>query len=135
MCSSCSNISAPRAGSRAVPGIGTLMLALMPKFGCPLCWPVLSATLGLFGLRIESLDNIVIVVSALMLTLALILLLRAKNERSPYLLASISSALVLAYRLALLPAAAAYSASALVIAFLVFRSIHRSTQFAPSNNR
>jgi hypothetical protein len=111
------------------------MLALMPKFGCPLCWPVLAATLGLFGLHIESLDKIVIGITALMLTLSLILLLRAKNERTPYLLLGISSAFVLAYRLALVPAAAAYGVTAVVTIFLVLRRVHRSTKFASSNNR
>jgi hypothetical protein len=133
MCTTCISEPAPRAVSRTVPSIGTLMLALLPKFGCPLCWPVLAATLGLFGLPIKSLNNIVIAITALMLTLALILLLRTK-DRAPYILLGISSAFALAYRLALLPAVAAYILMALVAAFLVFRQIQHFVRYAPSDH-
>jgi hypothetical protein len=139
MCSTCIAEPAPPStasgAARTLPSIGTLVFALMPKFGCPLCWPILAATLGLFGVRVQGLNSIFIAVAAATVTIALILLRRAQHDRTPFILLAISSTLVLAYRLALVPAIAAYTAAALITAFLVLRHLQRFTQQAPSDSR
>lgn len=129
MCSTC---IADRATTRTLSSLGTLFLALIPTFSCPLCWYLLAAPLNLFGLRVEYINPVLIVIAALTLTLALLYSLFDRRDRLSYLLTGISSGFILAYRLALLPALAAWVLTALITGFLLFRSIQRFTDHAPT---
>jgi len=138
MCSACAAEPVPRTAARTLPGMGTLLLAFLPKFGCPLCWPALAATLGLFGLHVESLTPILLALTASTLFLAIALWLRAtraKKDRLPYLLLGISSVAALAVRLALLPPIVAGGVAVLIAIFLVVYQIHSRAHHLPSGQR
>jgi hypothetical protein len=84
-------LSATRAGS-------TLLLALMPKFGCPLCWPVLAVSLGAVGLPIRALNALFIGIAALSFVVACIQWLRTPAQRVQWTLLATLSMGVLIYR-------------------------------------
>lgn len=106
---------------RTASGSGTLLLTLMPKFGCPLCWPVLTALLGFFGLHIEALNGLFIGVAVVSLAIVCISCLRNPQNRIQSMLLGICLVILLGYRLALLPAGATYLSGAIVAVNFVWR--------------
>jgi mercuric ion transport protein len=78
-----------------VPSIG---VALLPKLGCPLCWPLYAGILSSVGLGFLISAKYLFPVTAAFLLLALwVLAFRAKQRRGmgPFLLGSLASATVL----------------------------------------
>src|SRR3979490_3201500 len=81
-----------------VPGIG---VALLPKLGCPLCWPLYAGILSSVGLGFLISARYLFPVTAAFLLLALcVLAFRAKQRRGmgPFLLGLLASATVLTGR-------------------------------------
>jgi hypothetical protein len=64
-------IQAPR-----ITRSGLLVMALVPKLGCPLCWPALAALCGLLGVRFVVLDEAFLLMNVLGLLFAFKLILR-----------------------------------------------------------
>jgi mercuric ion transport protein len=78
-----------------VPSIG---VALLPKLGCPLCWPLYAGILSSVGLGFLISAKYLFPVTAAFLLLALwVLAFRAKQRRGmgPFLLGFLASATVL----------------------------------------
>ena len=73
--------------------------AFLPKFGCPLCWPVLAGICNLVGLRFSLLDRTITVFTALCL-LALFIPVLRQRRMTPHTGLAIASLLtILIYRL------------------------------------
>ena len=78
-----------------VPGIG---IALLPKLGCPLCWPLYAGILSSVGLGFLISAKYLFPVTAAFLLLTLcVLALRARQRRGigPFLLGFLASATIL----------------------------------------
>jgi len=102
---------------------GVLFLALLPKIGCPLCWPAMAAMMGFFGMRVESLNGLFLVVAVVVLVAAFVGYVRRKIRRTHFVLIAVSSATVIGYRLGLVPATMAYVAGAGVMAYVLWPRI------------
>ena len=110
-------------------GIGTtgaaIAAALVPKFGCPLCWPLYAAAFGALGISLESVNRHLTLMTAALAVSVLLMFLRSRQERAPALLAVASAAAVLAFRLFDLPWATCIAGSAGFVIALVWRAIGR----------
>jgi hypothetical protein len=104
-------------------GSGVLLLALLPKIGCPLCWPVLAVVMGSFGVRVESLNEVLLAVAVAVLIAATVGYVRRKIRRTHFFLIAISLAMVILYRLGLVSAVMAYVAGAGVMAYVLLPRI------------
>jgi predicted branched-subunit amino acid permease len=110
-------------------GIGTsgatIAAALLPKFGCPLCWPLYAAAFGALGIPLESVNWLLTLMTAALTISVLLFFLRSRKERAPGLLAVASAVTVLAFRLFDLPWATCIVGSAGLVIALVWRAISR----------
>ncbi len=105
---------------------GTLLLAVMPRFGCPFCWPVLAAALSLCGLPLAALNTVCIALAAVSLVAACTF--AALRRDATLILLALNASVLLCFRLQLLPAAVAYAAAAILLAvFLGCRALYRPT--------
>jgi len=111
-------IAVPRATSklaRALP----LLVACMPKLGCPLCWPVLAALCSLLGLPYAALNPVLI--GAAVAAIAVLLISACVRQRfrwpSGLLLAGLVA--TLGTRLWASPAWVGYAAAASVLTAVV----------------
>jgi len=113
-------------------GIGTtgatIAAALMPKFGCPLCWPLYAAVFGAIGLPLESVNRGLTLMTAALNLSVLIMFLRSREERAPALLAVVSAATVLAFRLFDLPRATCIAGSAGLVIAILWREVSRRSR-------
>ena len=98
-------------GPDAAKGGITLCMALVPKIGCPLCWPVLAAVCSLVGVSIQVCNFLLTVITLLALATCSISLVREPSERGPTVLAIASLLLVLFYRVSNAPPALCYLGS------------------------
>ena len=84
-----------KQGLLALPGVG---VAMLPKLGCPLCWPAYAGLLSSLGLGFLISTTYLLPLSAAFLILALAALaFRARKRRGygPFLLGFIAAAAVL----------------------------------------
>jgi hypothetical protein len=70
MCHNRGPESSPRCWSLRTVSSCPLLLALMPKIGCPLCWPVLGASLGAAGLPLSLINPACLWLSTLLFVVA-----------------------------------------------------------------
>lgn len=98
------------------------VLLLLPKAGCPLCWPLLAGLLGAFGVSLHALNtaSIALIAAALVVFALRGILVRRKRREMAWL--SLSSAAVLAYRLQGASTAIALLACALLFTAIVLWS-------------
>jgi len=78
-----------------LPGI---TMALLPKFACPICWPLYAGILSSFGISVTQYSHYLMPVMIFLLCIALFALgFRAKQRRGyyPLLLGIIASLLIL----------------------------------------
>lgn len=115
MCDSGCGLLARRAQLGAAHQASTILLALMPRLGCPLCWPVLAALLGAFGLHVTALNGVLSIIAAAALLFSCIGVVRGSANRLQFAGLAIASALMLGFRVALLPPLAGYAAAGIVL--------------------
>jgi hypothetical protein len=130
----CDRCSVRIFGQEATKGTMTLCMALVPKIGCPLCWPVLAALCNIVGVRAQVFDFLLTVITLLALATCSILLAREPGERGPTVLAITSLVAVLFYRIFDVPPAFCYVGSfGLLVSFAwsTFRNLTRRTRAVP----
>jgi hypothetical protein len=108
MCVSCA------ARPATLQTAGTVLLAVMPRFGCPFCWPILAGALSLFGIHLQALNAICITFAAIAFVTACAL--AVFRHEPAYLVLATNAAVLLAFRLELLSAVIAYAAAAMLLA-------------------
>lgn len=123
----------PRTASklaRALP----LLLACMPKLGCPLCWPALAALCSLFGLPFAALNPALIGVAVVAIAVLLISACVRQTFRWPSGLLLAGLVATLGTRLWASPAWVSYAAAASVLTAVVaeFLLSRRLATIAPS---
>ncbi len=104
---------------------GTLALACIPKFGCPLCWPVLTGVCSLLGLPFSLLNPIITACTALALVAVVVSVL---TERSPTPRSGLAIASLLAIfvgRVWALPPWVGYAGAAGMLAIASFNMLSR----------
>ncbi len=110
---------------RGIAAGATLVIAVIPKFGCPLCAPFLAAILGMLGLSLPVVGWLLAALTAGFAGYALFLLVRDWRHPAPAVLAIVAAAIMLTYRLIDLPESTRYfGASAFAIA-LIWRAWRR----------
>lgn len=57
---------------------GVLTIALVPKLGCPLCWPMLAAVSSFLGIRFAILNQALLIINAAALLIVLKLILQRR---------------------------------------------------------
>jgi len=119
----CESVDTGKAMRPALKGVSISspwLLLLVPKFGCPLCWPLLAGLLGTLGLGIEALNQLSIVVAmvALAVTALRWRMLPGKRLETTWLCAS--CAVVLTYRLQGTAAAVEFLSLVLLMAAILF---------------
>lgn len=121
-------------------GIGTtsaaVAVALMPKFGCPICWPLYAAVFGAIGLPLASVNRLLTLMTGLLTISVFLMFVRNPEERAPALLAVASGVMVLASRLFNLPNALCIAGSIGLFIALLWRVIGRvARQRTPAHDR
>ena len=104
----------------------TIAAALLPKFGCPLCWPFYAALFGAVGIPLQSVNRLLTLMTAALTLAIVIALVRTREDRSPCVLAVASAAMVLAFRLFDLPRATCYAGSAGLVIALAWQAVNRA---------
>jgi predicted branched-subunit amino acid permease len=104
----------------------TLAAALLPKFGCPLCWPFYAALFSAVGVPLQSANRLLTLMTAALTIAIVIALVRNRDERSPAVLAVASALMVLAFRLFDLPRATCYAGSAGLVIALAWQAVSRA---------
>ncbi len=94
----CEAMGMGRGLRRAVQG-APLLLLMMPKFGCPLCWPLLAGVLGATGLSVGLLNGLSIGVGSIALLVLAIRCVLVPRKRLDSAVLGVSFAAALAYRL------------------------------------
>ena len=122
MCVDCTAMAKTSAAHTS----GVLLMALLPKIGCPFCWPVMAAVMGFFGMRVESLNGVFLGFAVVVLLAAFVGYVRSKIRRTYFILIAVSSVIVIAHRLGLVPAAMAYVAGAGVMAYVLWPRIAKA---------
>ena len=125
-------------GPEAAKGGMTLYIALVPKIGCPLCWPVLAAICNIVGVRVQIFNFLLTVITFLALAACSILLVREPSRRGPAVLAIVSLVVVLFYRISDVPPALCYVGSlGLLVSFAwsALRSFSRDKRAFPCISR
>jgi hypothetical protein len=100
MCHNHEPESRPRWWSLRTVSSCPLLLALMPKIGCPLCWPVLGALLGAAGLPLSLIDPACLWLSTLLFVAACVCWLFLPAHRTTWSLLAGSSLATVVYRVA-----------------------------------
>lgn len=98
----CKSVGAEKGLRPALKGAGVSapwLLLLVPKFGCPLCWPLLAGVLGTFGLSIGALNGLLIATAAAALAVLALRGLMVPRKRLELSWLCLSCAPVFAYRL------------------------------------
>lgn len=103
----------------------TLAIALLPKFGCPLCAPLLAAILGMLGLSLHAVGWLLTALSAGFVGVAVFLLVRDRRHCAPPILAFVAAIVMLTYRLIDLPESMRYIGSTAFAAALIWRAWSR----------
>ena len=101
---------------------GTLVFALMPKFGCPLCAPVLAAALGVVGVPFEAASWILTMCAAACVAMAAYLVARDWPRSAAAWFALVAALILLIYRLFPLPDSMRYFGTAAFGAALIWRA-------------
>lgn len=114
----------PPYRSRIATG-ATVAAALIPKFGCPLCAPLLAAGLGLLGLSLNDIGWLLTALAAGCVGIAALMLMRDRPNRAPALFALLSASFMFAYRLFDMPQGARYLAGAGFAVALFWRAWDR----------
>jgi hypothetical protein len=131
----CEPVAMQRGMRPALKGAGVSapwLLLLVPKFGCPLCWPLLAGALGTFGLGHGAWNNLSIVAATVALAVVVLRWVMVPRKRLEMTWLGVSLSAALAYGLLGTPAAIALLSVVLLIAVTipVFRSRRRTRQNA-----
>ena len=131
----CEPVAMQRGVRPALKGAGVSapwLLLLVPKFGCPLCWPLLAGALETFGLGLGALNHLSIAAATVALAVVVQRWVMVPRRRLEMTWLGVSFSAALAYGLRGAPAAIALLSLVLLIAvtFLVFRSRRRTRQTA-----
>ena len=129
----CESAGADKGVSPALKRAGVSapwLLLLVPKFGCPLCWPLLAGLLGTFGLSIGALNGLSIAATAGALVVLALRWLMVPRKRLEMTWLWVSCAAVLAYRLRGTGAAIGLLSVALLmtVSILLLRARRRAPQ-------
>jgi hypothetical protein len=104
----------------------TLAAALVPKFGCPLCAPLLAAALATMGLSLQAVSVVLTALAILFVCIALYLLVTDRPNKFPAIFVLAFAVIILAYRLFELPPILRYLGSFGFAASLIVRALdHR----------
>jgi hypothetical protein len=104
------------AGGAAVAAL------LVPKFGCPLCAPLLAGILGLFGLPFQAADWLMTTMAGALVLVAIYWVIRDRENRIPAACALLAAMTMVAYRVFDMPALARCLSSAAFAAALIWRA-------------
>jgi hypothetical protein len=111
-------IAVPRATSRLARAL-PLLVACMPKLGCPLCWPALAALCSLFGLPFAALNPALIGIAVAAIAILLISACVRQTFRWPSGLLLAGLVATLGTRLWTSPPWVGYAAAASVLTAVV----------------
>jgi hypothetical protein len=98
MCHNHGPQSRPRCWSLRTVSSCPLLLVLMPKIGCPLCWPMLGALLGAAGLPLSLINPACLWISTLLFAVACACWLFFPAHRTTWSLLAGSSIATVVYR-------------------------------------
>ena len=107
---------------RGIAASASLAVALIPKFGCPLCAPLLAAILGILGLSLHTIDWLLTALAGSFVCIAVLLLIRDRPNWAPAALALAAAVVMLFYRLFNLPESMRYASSAAFALALIWRA-------------
>jgi ABC-type thiamin/hydroxymethylpyrimidine transport system permease subunit len=112
-------------GQRGIATGATLAVALIPKFGCPLCAPLLATMLGMLGLSLHAIGWLLTALAGGFVCIAVFLLMRDRPNCIPAALALAAAVVVLSYRLFNLPESMRYFGSTAFALALIWRAWSR----------
>lgn len=103
-------------------GGAAMAAVLVPKFGCPLCAPLLAGILGVFGLPLQAADWLMTTMAGVLVLAAIYMVVRDRENRVPAAFALLAALTMAAYRVFDMPSLLRFFSSAAFAAALIWRT-------------